>query len=522
MSAKRLSMRKIKEVLRLKWDCGLTNRQIARSCSMGRATVGDYLERARKAGLPWPLPKDLDEAELDRRLFPPAAAVCPATRAVPDWLGVHQEMQKRGVTLALLWQEYIAAHPDGYLYSWFCEHYRIWSETLDVVMRQSHRAGEKMFVDYAGQTVEVVEPNTGEIREAKIFVAVLGASSYTYAEATWSQSLPEWIGAHRRALEFFGGVPQVVVPDNIKAAVTKACRWEPELNPTFHEMATHYGFAVIPARVRSPRDKAKVEVAVQVVERWILARLRNLTFFSLDELNQTIRKLLRTLNEQPFQKLPGSRSSLFESLDRPALKPLPAQPYQYAEWKKATVHPDYHVEVEGHYYCVPYQLVKRQVDVRITAQVVEVFHRGNRVASHLRCSKRGRHTTISAHMPKAHRHYAQWSPERLVRWAAKTGPCTARVVETILSSRPHPQQGLRSCLGIMRLAKQYTDTRLEAACARAVAIGGFSFKSIQSILASGQDQKPLPPRLADPPRILHANIRGAHYYGSPPKEEPAC
>jgi transposase len=520
MSAKRLSMRKIKEVLRLKWECGLKNRQIARSCSVGRATVAEYLMRAKQARLGWPLPAELDEAELDRRLFPPHSSISKGTRPMPDWLWVHQEMQKRGVTLGLLWQEYIAAHPDGYHYSWFCQRYQIWSKSLDVVMRQTHRAGEKMFVDYAGHTVEITEPNTGEIRQAQIFVAVLGASNYTYCEATWSQSLPDWIASHRRALEFFEGVPQLIIPDNIKSAVTKACRYEPDLNPTFHDMATHYGFAVIPARVRTPRDKAKAEVAVQIVERWILARLRNLTFFSLDELNKTIGKLLHALNEQPFQKLPGSRRSLFESLDRPALRPLPAQPYQYAEWKKAKVHPDYHVEVDGHYYSVPYQLVKRHVDIRTTSSTVEIFHRGNRVASHLRCFTRGRHTTISEHMPQAHRHYAQWSPERLVRWAAKTGPSTAQVIETILSSRPHPQQGFRSCLGIMRLAKQYTDQRLEAACARAMAIRALSFKSIQAILSSGQDSLPLPPPIPEPPRIHHANIRGAHYYGK--QEEPAC
>ena len=505
-------MRKIIEVLRLKYDHGLTNRKIARSCSISRSTVAEYLRRAEEAGLDWPLPPGLDDAHLERRLFPPAPLLPAGSRPLPDWQEIHRELRGKGVTLFLLWEEYKQAHPDGYQYSWFCQQYRSWAEKLDLVMRQEHRAGEKLFVDYAGQTVPVVNATTGEITEAQIFIAVLGASNYTYAEATWTQSLPDWIGSHVRAFQYCGGVPELVVPDNLKSGVSKACFYEPDLNPTYQDMASHYGCAVIPARVRKARDKAKVEVGVQVVERWILAKLRKITFFSLAELNTAIRELLSVLNERPFQKLPGCRRSLFETLDKPALKPPPTQPYVYAEWKKATVHIDYHIEVDGHYYSVPYQLVKAKLDVRITRSTVEAFHKSKRVASHLRSYQKGGYTTLKEHMPRAHQKYLAWTPKRLIRWAAKTGPATAELVEVILSSRPHPQQGFRSCLGIMRLGKHYGDDRLEAACARALAIGSPSYRSMEAILKNNLDQRPLPAAALETPAIQHENIRGPNYY----------
>ena len=512
MSAKRLSMRKVKEVLRLKLVCGLSHRQIAKSCSIGRTTVYEYLRRAKEAGLSWPLPVGMDETSLDRLLFPPASSIPSGARGEPNWTEIHQERKRKGVTLFLLWQEYKENHPERYQYSAFCKKYLQWTGKLDLVMRQEHRAGEKMFVDYAGQTAEVIDSSTGEIRQAQVFVAVLGASNYTYAEASWTQSLPDWIGSHSRAFVFFGGVPEIVVPDNLKTGVKRACYYEPDLNPSYQEMATHYGCAVIPARVKKPRDKAKVEVAVQVVERWILARLRHVTFFSLNELNSAIRKLITKLNERPFKKLPGSRKILFDTLDKPALKPLPTHPYVYAEWKKARVHIDYHIEVKDYYYSVPYQLVKQQVDVRVTANTVEIFHKGRRVASHPRSSQGNRHNTLREHMPKPHQSYAEWTPRRLIRWAAKTGPSTAQLIESILASRPHPQQGFRSCLGIMRLGKDYGEKRLEAACARALAIGGLSFKSIKAILKTGLDQRPLLKDQQDSQPIRHINIRGAQYY----------
>jgi transposase len=505
-------MRKIKEVLRLKWEGRLSNRQIARSCAIARPTVAEYLRRAEAAGLSWPLPVELDEGRLERLLFPSPSSVSAEQRPVPDWAGVHQELKRKGVTLFLLWQEYKAAHPQGHQYSWFCEQYRAWADKIDLVMRQEHRAGEKLFVDYAGQTVPVQDPVSGSIRQAQIFVAVLGASSYTYAEATWTQGLADWIGSHVRALSFFGGVPEIIVPDNLKSGITQAHRYEPELNPTYQEMAAHYGVAVVPARVRKPRDKAKVESGVLLVERWVLARLRHHTFFSLAELNTAIRELLADLNCRPFKKLPGSRQHLFDSLERPALRPLPALPYEYAEWKKARVNIDYHVEVEGHYYSVPYQLVRQQLDVRLTANCVECFYKGQRVSSHRRSSLKGRHTTLTEHMPKAHQHYLDWTPERLVRWAQTTGPATAQVVATILASRPHPQQGFRSCLGIMRLGKTYGADRLEATCQRALALEACAYKSLESILKNGLDRHPLPARQVSPPVIHHPNIRGPEYY----------
>jgi transposase len=505
-------MRQVKEVLRLKWDRGFSDRKIAQSLGMSRPTVADYLRRAQAAGLSWPLPDTMDEGTLERRLFPlrPTRETTPPL--MPDWSAVHRELKRKGVTLFLLWEEYKAASPEGFQYSWFCQAYRQWAGTLDVVMRQPHRAGEKLFVDYAGQTLPIVNRHSGEVHEAHVFIAVLGASNYTYAEATWTQSLPDWIGSHVRTFEALGGVPEIVVPDNLKAAVQRPHRYEPEINRTYAALAHHYGVAIIPARAVRPRDKAKVEVGVQVAERWILARLRHHTFFALPEANAAIHELLSTLNTRPFKKLPGSRSSLFEALDRPALKPLPAQPYEYAEWKLVRVNIDYHVAVAGHYYSVPYALVKQQLEVRLSARVVEVFHKGKRVASHPRSRLKGRHSTIAAHMPKAHRHYVEWTPQRLVQWAASTGEATARVVETILASRPHPQQGFRSCLGIMRLGKSYGAERLEAACRRALSIGAWSYKSLESMLKNGLDRSPLPEKPAGSAAPHHHHIRGPEYY----------
>lgn len=513
MPAERLSMRKIQEVLRLH-AAGHSQQDISRSCGIGRSTVGEYLQRAREAGLGWPLPDDLDTAALERCLFPPALAVEAAARGMPDWGVVHRELRRPGVTLWLLWEEYKAVHPQGYQYTWFCQQYRAWAARTDVVMRQSHRAGEKLFVDYAGPTVPIIDRTTGEIRQAQVFVAVLGASNYTYAEATWTQGLDDWLMAHVRAFAFFGGVPEIVVPDNLKAGVQAAHRYEPDLNPSYAELAAHYGVAVIPARVRKPRDKAKVEAGVLVVERWILARLRHRLLFSLAELNQVLGEGLTALNHRAFKKLSGSRRQWFETLEQPALRPLPAESYEFACWKKARVNIDYHIEVERHYYSVPYTLVRQEVDVRLTATTVEVFDQRQRVASHRRDRQPGRYTTVTAHMPKAHREYAEWTPERLVRWADQTGPSTAALVERILTTRPHPQQGYRSCLGILRLSKTYGADRLEAACRRALAIGGFSYKSVDSILKRGLDQQPLPDptpstESAPPP---HANLRGPAYY----------
>ena len=503
-------MRKVREVLRLHYATGMSLRAIARSLKVSPATVGKCIRRAEAQGLGWPLPDSLDDAGLERRLFP-APAPRGKPRPVPRWSEVHRELRAKGVTLALLWEEYKAVHPEGLQYSWFCEQYRAWASQLDVVMRQEHRAGEKLFVDYAGHTVGVVDRRTGELRQAQVFVAVLGASSYTYAEATWTQGLADWVGSHVRAFEFFGGCPELVVPDNLRSAVSRAHRYEPDTNPTYHDLARHYGVAVLPARVRRPRDKAKVEVGVQVVERWILAALRHRTCFSLAELNAAIAELLQRLNARALRKLPGSRRSLFEQLDRPALRPLPTERYVFAEWKKVRVNIDYHVEVAGHYYSVPHALARRPLDVRLTAHTVECLYRGQRVASHVRSPLKGRHTTADEHMPEKHRRMGQWTPERFIRWAEKTGPHTATLITTVLGSRRHPQQAFRSCLGILRLAKSYGEARLEAAARRALAIGSHSYRSVESILAhrlDGTASEPVEP--AAP--LEHHNIRGAGYY----------
>jgi len=503
-------MRKTKEVLRLHFGLGMTRRDIARSLGISHSTVGDVIRRAKALGLSWPLPEDLCEADLERRMYTQRNAPRFA-RAPIDMQWVHRELARKGVTLQLLWFEYKQEHPDGYQYSQFCQHYHDWCRKLDLVMRQSHRAGEKMFVDFAGQTVPVANPQTGEIKPAYIFVAVLGASNYTFAEATPGQDLFSWITAHCHALEFFGGVPEIIVPDNPKAGVSRACRYEPDLNPTYQEMACHYGTVVIPARPRKPRDKAKVEVGVQVVERWILAALRNRTFFSLAELNRAIAKLLDRLNERPFRKLAGSRRQLFDTLDRPALKPLPAQPYEFAQWRKLRVNIDYHVEIEDNYYSVPHQLVRQEVEARITASLVEIFHKGQRVASHARAFGQGKYLTEERHMPLAHRQHLEWSPSRIMDWAGTVGPYTRELVKTVLQTRPHPEQGYRTSLGIIRLGRYYPPERLEAAAKKALACHALSYRSLKSILEKGLDRLPE----AEPitvPTLHHQNLRGPAYY----------
>ena len=436
----------------------------------------------------------------------------------PDFAYTHQELKRKGVTLQLLWEEYAARNPEtAYQYSWFCELYKEWRQRLRVTMRQTHRAGEKLFVDYCGQTVTVTDPATGEAREAQVFVAVLGASNYTDAEATWTQQLPDWISSHVRAFEFFGGVPELVIPDHLRSGVSRACRYEPDLNPTYAEMAAHYGVAVMPARPYKPRDKATVEVGVQVVERWRLARLRHQPFFSLADLNKVIRALAGGLNHRPFKKLPGTRHAQFDSLDRPCLRPLPQERFEYAEWKKARVNIDYHVEVEGHYDWVPHSLVRREVEVRLTASAVEVFHRGRRVASHmrchLRCHLRGSHTTIAEHLPKAHRAHLEWTPGRFLTWASEIGPNTRDLVRHLLFRKPHPEQGYRSCLGRLSLSRRYGAERLERACERALLLGAKTRRSVDSILKQGVDRLPVAEE-EEATRELpaHENVRGPAYY----------
>ena len=509
---KELSMRKIREVFRLAMQHGMSEREISRSCSISRSTVGKYLEKIEDRRLSYSQIEAMGDEELRRLFKDKKKRVKKTDLTVPDWKWVHEELRKKGVTLQLLWQEYKAIYSDGYQLTQFYELYRRWKRKLNVSLRQTHKAGEKMFVDYAGQTIGIVDRHTGVVREAEIFVSVLGASNYTYACASWDQSLSSWIEAHVKAFTFYDGVSDMIICDNLKAGVSKACRYEPDLNPTYHDCASYYGTAIVPARPGKYKDKAKVESGVLVVERWILASLRNRTFFSLNELNEAIRELLEKLNNRPFKKLDGSRASWFEKIERPELKPLPDDPYEYAQWKKAKVNIDYHVELNRHYYSVPYQLLQEDVQLRYTARTVEVFLGGKRVASHLRDDRQGHHTTCTEHMPKSHQEYLGWSPSRIIDWARTVGESAALVVEKIITSRDHPAQGYRSSLGILRLGKQYSDERLEAACKRAIKIGGCSYKSIRSILKTGLDQKPLPePRTADK-MIRHTNIRGKKYY----------
>jgi transposase len=442
-------MRKIKEVLRLHYECERTQREISQATGVGLGTIWSYLKRAKATGRSCAELMAMDEAALDTLLFPPAPPAG-TLRPEPDWGSVHRELGKVGVTLELLWQEYRAAHPEGFGYSWFCEHYRAWVGTLSVTLRQTHVPGEKLFVDYSGKKIGIIDPNTGEIREAELFVATLGASNFTFAEATWTQRLPDWIGSHIRVFQYCGGVPEIVVPDNLKSGVNKPNFYDPVINLTYGEMAAHYGVAIIPARSRQPRDKAKVENAVLVVQRWILARLRNQRFFSLEDANRAIAGLLEALNDRAFKKLPGCRRSAFEEFDRPALKPLPAVPYQYAEWKGARVGADYHVEVDGHFCSVHYRHAREPVEVRFTQSTIEIFLRGQRLAAHARSFLKGRHTTIHAHMPPAHQAVTDgWDSDRLKAWAASFGPHTAAVVTHLLGRYRHPQQGYRASLGVV-------------------------------------------------------------------------
>jgi len=514
MPRERLSMRSIREVLRLRLEKRLSTRAVGRACGLGRTTVAAYLYRFGASGLSWPLPPDLDDETLEALLFPGPPEVADAQRPVPDWADVRQELTLKGVTLELLWREYRQENPDGFQYSWFCERYREWTGKLDLVMRQHHKPGEKLFVDYAGQTIPVYDRRTGAARPAQVFVAVLGSSRYTYAEATWTQSLWDWTSSHVRAFEFMGGVAEIVVPDNLRSAVDRPHRYEPEINRTYLDLAEHYGVAVLPARVRKPRDKAKAEVGVQLVERWIIAALRKRMFFSLDEVNAATRELVGALNDRPFKKLPGSRRSHFEATERSALGALPAERYVYAEWKTVRAGMDYHVEYAQHHYSVPFAFVKEQVEVRATANTIEVFSRGKRVASHRRSPEIGGHTTIDEHMPRAHRSYRGWTHAKVREWIAGVAPETAATAEEILESRGHPAQGLRSCAGLHTLERRYGADRLEAACRRARKLGVNTLRSIESILKSGLDACEIVAAADEDEPIQHDNIRGAEYYAA--------
>jgi transposase len=508
-------MRRVREVLRLRFGVGVSGREIALRLGIAPSTVRETLKRANASGLSWPLPDDLSDAVLEDRLYGRAGTKQGHRRhPEPDWAMIHRELKKKHVTLSILWEEYIAQHPEGYRYSWFCELYRTWEGRLSVTMRQSHAGGEKLFVDYAGDTVPViVDRLTGEVRAAQIFVAVMGASSFSYAQATWTQGIADWIAAHIGALDAIGGAPKLLVPDNAKVAVIKACHFDPHVNRTYAEMAAHYDMAILPARPKKPRDKAKVESAVLIVERWLLGRLRHHKFHSLAELNHRIAELLHHLNElRPLRRLGVTRRQLLEELDRPFLRPLPIEPYVFAEWRARRVGVDYHVDIDRHFYSVPYRFARQQIEARITLRTVEIFFKGERIAAHQRISSNGKHTTVPEHMPSSHRRYADWTIERIRRETAAIGPSTALLCDLILEQRPHPEQGFRACLGIVRLTRLFGAARVEAAATRALEIGARTYGSVKSILDNNLDRQASPRRTANDPAILHSNIRGARYY----------
>jgi len=507
-------MRRTREILRLKLHKGLSNRDTARAVGASASVVSTMMKRARRAGLTtWAEVEPLTADELDALLYKRPRPADDRPRPDPVW--IHTERQKcKGVTLELLHTEYLAAHPGGLGYTRFCDIYRAWLGRQKLSMRQLHRAGEKAFIDYSGQTVDIIDRRTGEVREAEIFTAVLGASNYTFAEATWSQQLPDFTASHVRASEYLGGVTEVWVPDQLRSAVSGPHAYDPEINPTYHDLGRHYGVVIIPARPAKPQDKAKVEVGVQIVQRWILARLRNEQFFSLAALNERIRALLEELNHKPMRGYGGqTRRERFEQLDRPALKALPSDRYVYAEWKQAKVNIDYHIDVGRHLYSVPSALVGQRLDVRVSAESVEVFHKGRRVAAHARSREVGRFTTVSEHMPRAHREHADWSPSRLIRWGEKIGPATGALISDILHTRRHPEQGYRRCLGILRLEKRYGKERLEAACARAMLVGIRRVRQVEGILRQGLDRLGSEGLASDDSQpIDHDNVRGPDYY----------
>jgi transposase len=515
-----MSMRKLKDVLRFRFELGLSHRQIARSCSIGLGTVHEYLQRAEAAGVKWPLPEGWDEQKVEAALFAASPAnVPPKTKeeggkALPDFAKMHEQRQKhRHLTLQLLWDEYKQANPDGLGYSWFCELYQQWRGKLDVVLRQEYQAGEKLFVDWAGQTIPIFDREGGATQKGHLFVAVLGASSYTYAEVTADEQMNNWLGAHMRAFEFYGGVPKLIVPDNAKTGVSKACRYDPDLNPTYQEMALHYGVGVVPARPYKPRDKAKVESGVLLIERWIIAALRHHRFFSVNEANQAVRELLGRVNQKPFRKRPGSRASLFAEIDKLALRPLPAERFDMSQWSRAKVNIDYHVAFDTNFYSVPYNLVHEVVEIRSTPTTVEILHKGQRVASHLRGRGQGKAITVREHRPKSHQAHLEWTPSRMLNWAQCIGPKTAQLFERILADKPHPEMGYRGCLGLIRLAERHSPQRMEAAAQRALLTGACSYQSVKSILQHSLDalpvEKPTPPSTSS---ARHDFIRGAEYF----------
>lgn len=513
----RINMRKFREILRLKLDIKLSNREIARTLNLSPGAVSNYTRPFVAKGTEWRQLQDLSDQDIEKLLYPTKDLPSKRELVQPDFIKIHRELKIKNVTLQLLWEEYHETHRDkAYGRTQFCKMYQFWRKKQNVSMRQTHKAGDKLFIDYAGSTVPVIDKDLGDTRHAQIFIAVMGASSYIFAEATWSQTMVDWIGSHVRAFSFFGGVPSLLVPDNLKSAINKACRYEPDTNATYAEMAAYYGTAVLPARPAKPKDKAKAEVSVQIISRWILARLRHMKFFSLFELNQAIARLLTDANLKAFKKLPGSRLSQFKEIDFPALKPLPITPYVYSEFKKAVLGIDYHVEIAGHYYSAPYQLAKEILSVRYTEKTVEIFHKNNRVASHARSYRKGGHTTTTDHMPIKHQKHMKWTPGRILNWAQSVGPKTLDLTKELIEKKAHPEQAYRACLGLLNLSKQFGVERLEAACHRAFFFNTPNRHHVVSILKKGLDKQPLPDEYQEYQQSIHENIRGSQYFSQTP------
>jgi transposase len=497
-------------MLRLAHD-GVSAREIGRRLGVARSTIQDNLKRATAAGLAWPLPEDLSDDALEKRLFARAGVKSGHRRRVePDWAELARELKRPGVNLVILWEEYRAAHPDGYGYSRFCDLLRGFERRLAPTMRQHHVAGDKVFVDYSGKRIGIANPVTGEICAAEIFVGVLGASNLTYAEATWTQKLADWTGAHVRMFRFFGGTPRLLVPDNLKSGVNKASFYDPEINRTYGALASHYGVGVLPARPRKPRDKAKVEAGVRFAQSYILGRLRRQTFFSLAECNAAITVAVEAMNSRVMRKLGVSRRELFEKIERAALSHLPDADWEFAEWRRARVSLDYHIEVEGFFYSVPHALIHAEVEARATARMIEIFYRGQRVGLHERRYAGARHGTDPEHMPSSHRRYADWTPDRFRRWAARIGPNTEGLVVAVLASRRHPEQGFRTCLGLLKLYRGVDPARAEAVSIRALEIGALNCKSIAALLARKSAAAAKDGATAT--LFDHANLRGPGYY----------
>ena len=511
MATERLPMRKIREILRLRWHQGLSVRQTSSSLGVSVGVVCETARRAKAAGLAWPQPEQIDDTELERRLYPPTAHSA-VQRVKPEPEYIHVQLRRPGVTLELLHFEYLEAHPEGYRYTAFCDVYRQWRKRLQTWMRQSHKGGEKTFVDFSGKKPFYVDPSTGECVEVELFVAVLGASNLTYAEAVESQQVEDWIEAHSGAVAYFGGVTEIFVPDCLKSGVTRPCRYEPTIQRSYADWARHHSTAIIPARPHKPRDKAKVEVAVQIVQRWVLARLRNETFFSLGALNRRIRELCDELNARPMKRLGGkSRRELFEILDRPYLKPLPIERYLLAVWKDVTVNADYHVEFEKHWYSAPYVLAHKELEIRATAKTVELFLRGERVAAHARSHIPYRHTTDPSHMPEAHRRHSA-GVEGVLAWGASVGPMTHAMIQRLIEANPVREQGWRSARGLQRIGEKFGPARTERACAWGLQFNARSYKPIARILELGRESMPLPAEQESAGAIEHENVRGSDYY----------